>query len=71
MKQTMNAKEVSETLDCGLTLAYQIIKTLNDELEKKGFITIRGRVSTKYFKERFYGYDKASEEWSETNGRSD
>lgn len=55
MKQTMNAQQISETLDCGLTQAYKIIKQLNDELSKKGYITIRGKVSTKYFMERFYG----------------
>ena len=58
MKQTMNAQQISETLDCGLTQAYKIIKQLNDELSKKGYITIRGKVSTKYFMERFYGCTK-------------
>ena len=32
--------------------AYNIIKTLNDELKEKGFLTVAGRVPRKYFLER-------------------
>lgn len=38
--------------------SYGIIKKLNEELEKKGFFTIRGRISKQYFQERFYGIGK-------------
>lgn len=68
MKQTMNAQQISDTLDCGLTQAYKIIKQLNAELTTKGYITIRGKVSTKYFTERFYG---CVEEGSDSIARSD
>lgn len=34
--------------------AYQIIRSLNKELNKKGYITVAGRVSKKYFDERYY-----------------
>ena len=40
-------------------LAYKIIKQLNEELEAKGFITIPGRISKKYFEEKFYGVETA------------
>ncbi len=30
-------------------------RALNEELEEKGFITIAGRVSRKYYEEKFYG----------------
>lgn len=33
--------------------AYKIIRQLNDELESKGYITVRGRVPAEYFQKRF------------------
>ena len=33
----------------------QIIKQLNEELQKKGYLTVRGKVSAAYFNERFFG----------------
>ena len=47
--------EVMSCFDCCKSKAYQIIKSLNDELDKKGFLTYPGRVSRRYFNERFYG----------------
>lgn len=45
--------DVSKLLLISKSKAYKIIKKLNDELENKGFIIIRGKVPIKYFKERF------------------
>ncbi len=49
------AKDIQELLCCGQTYAYGVIKSLNKELEDKGFLTVRGKVSKKYFHEKFYG----------------
>ena len=38
-----------------MAYAYKLIKRLNSELEAKGFVTIRGKVSREYFQERVYG----------------
>ena len=38
-------------------LVYQIIRELNDELTRKGFLTVRGKVINSYFYERFFGKD--------------
>lgn len=35
--------------------AFAIIRELNEELSAKGFITVAGRVSRKFFEEKFYG----------------
>ena len=35
-------------------------RILNEELEEKGFITIAGRVSRKYYEEKFYGMVQAA-----------
>lgn len=47
--------EVAQELSVSKPYAYKLIKKLNDELKKQGFITIAGRVNRQYFQERFYG----------------
>lgn len=49
----LNATEVAKICKVGIGKAYSIIKNLNEELEKKGFLTIRGRVNRLYLLERF------------------
>ena len=52
----MRVRDVAEELGVSESYAYKIIRQLNEELEKKGIITISGRVSRKYFSERLcYG----------------
>ncbi|MDD6612682.1 MAG: hypothetical protein PUE91_10805 [Clostridiales bacterium] len=48
----VTAAEVAETMGVCMATAYTVIKRLNAELEEKGFITVRGKVSRKYFYER-------------------
>lgn len=45
--------DIITILSISKSKAYKIIKKLNDELETKGYIIIRGKVPVKYFKERF------------------
>ncbi|MCM1382270.1 MAG: LysR family transcriptional regulator [Muribaculaceae bacterium] len=54
-KVFINADEVAETLEISKPYAYKLVKTMNDELKQKGFITISGKVSRRYFEEKFYG----------------
>ncbi len=51
----INAEEVAKTLEISKPYAYKLVKTMNDELKQKGFITISGKVSRRYFEEKFYG----------------
>ena len=39
----MRASEVAKELDVSLSYAYKLIKQLNEELRKKGYITISGK----------------------------
>ena len=55
MNRMLKAKDVSEILQIGETKAYQIIRQLNDELAKKGYLTVRGRISEAYFQKRVFG----------------
>ena len=60
-RQVMTAQEVAEVLGIGESKSYQIIRQLNAELEAKGYITVRGRISRAYFNEKMYGGNKAAE----------
>ena len=51
-KSFMNVQEVADELGVSKSYAYKIVRKLNAELEAKGFITISGRVNTRYFTER-------------------
>ena len=62
MKIYYSAKEVANMLGVSEASAYNIIKKLNMELEKKGYIFVRGKISKVYFNEKFYGLDKMSVE---------
>lgn len=44
--------EVVNVLGVCQSKAYRIIQNLNKELDEKGYITVRGKVSRKYFEER-------------------
>lgn len=50
-----SAMEVKAMLGISRGKAYQIIKNLNDELEKEGYITISGKIPKKLFAEKIYG----------------
>ena len=51
----IRAEDVAAELGVSKPYAYKIIRQLNEELRKKGFLTIAGRVNRQYFEERFYG----------------
>lgn len=54
----IKAERIAEELGVSKPYAYKIVREMNKELEKQGYITIAGRVSRKYFEERFYGINK-------------
>lgn len=54
-KVFITVDEVAEQVNVSKSFAYKIIRTLNHELKAKGYITIAGRVSRKFFEERIYG----------------
>ena len=51
----VTAGEIAEELGISKPFAYKLVRQMNEELEAKGFITIAGRVSRKYYEEKFYG----------------
>lgn len=57
----LTAEEVAVICKTKTGKAYQIIRQLNSELEKKGYLTIRGRVNKDYLLKRLGIKDKESE----------
>ena len=54
----MRVEEVAKELGVSKSYAYKIVQKLNAELRAKGYLTISGRVSRKYFLEKLC-YDGA------------
>ena len=51
----VRAEEVAGVLGISKPYAYKLVREMNEELKQKGFLTIPGRVSRRYFEEKFYG----------------
>lgn len=51
----MKCADVMDYLGVSESSAYKIIRSLNEELAKKGYYIIPGRISKKYLDERFFG----------------
>ncbi|MEA4989038.1 MAG: ICEBs1 excisionase [Anaerovorax sp.] len=52
----ITASELAESLGVSLGQAYKIIRKLNDELEKDGYITVAGKCPRRYLEKKWYGY---------------
>ena len=48
-KSFLTADDVAEELQVSKAKAYQIIRDLNVELQKMGYLTVAGRVNATYF----------------------
>ena len=54
-RKFVGAEQIAKELGVSKSYAYRLVKELNDELRGKGYLTILGRVSRRYFEEKFYG----------------
>ena len=55
------ADEVAEMVGVGRTTAYGIIKKLNKELEKNGYLVIGGKLPKEYFDAKYFGGSRPTE----------
>ena len=51
----MNVDDVMEELGVKRSKAYSILKQLNDELAKEGYVAVRGKIPRPYWETKFYG----------------
>jgi len=45
--------DVAEIISVSIPTAYRIIRSLNEELQEKGFVIKSGRINRRYFEERY------------------
>ena len=57
-KLYLNVLDVQNVLGISQSKAYGIIRTLNSELQEKGFLTVQGRVSAAYFNNKLYAVNQ-------------
>ncbi len=53
-----NVNDVMELLGVSRAYAYRIIKSLNNELVKSGYMVISGKIPRVYLLERYYALDQ-------------
>ena len=59
----MGVDEVATELEVSKSFAYKIMRELNTELKKKGYLTVSGKVSRKFFMEKLcYGESENEKE---------
>ena len=51
----MTVDDVMEELGVKRSKAYSILKQLNDELAKEGYVAVRGKIPRLYWETEFYG----------------
>jgi hypothetical protein len=54
----IKADEVAADLGVSKPFAYKLVREMNDQLRAKGFMIVAGRVSRKYYEEKFYGVSR-------------
>ena len=50
-----SCEDIQAMLGVSRSKAYKLIKSLNQELAKQNYIVIPGKVSKRYFAEKYYG----------------
>ena len=61
-KLFISAKEIAKELEVSDSYEYRLIRQLNAELEQKGFVVVKGKISRKYFEERVYGMNEMKQQ---------
>ena len=66
-KNFMTVDEVAEELLISKSKAYEIVRQLNAEMRKQGYLTVAGRVNTTFFHKRVcYSEQKGGCKWQFT-----
>ena len=58
--QMIDAEEVAKALNISKGYAYKVIRKLNEEMEEKGMLMVKGKVRAGYFAERYFDKDGGS-----------
>lgn len=52
----ITASELAGMLGISIGQAYKIIRKMNSELERTGFLIIAGKIPRRYFEKHWYGF---------------
>lgn len=55
-KVFMTAGDVALVRGISLGHAYKLVRQMNSELKRDGFLVVAGKVPTSFFKKKFFGY---------------
>ena len=56
----MRVNEVAEELGVSVPYAYKLIRQMNEELEKAGFIVVAGKIPRAFWEKKFFGYQTSA-----------
>lgn len=48
-KSFMSVQDVADELGVSKSYAYKVVRQLNEEMDKMGYLTVSGRVNTQFF----------------------
>ena len=51
-KRYLTVEDIQDALGISKSKAYEIIRELNEELKKKGYLVVRGKTSRAYFEHK-------------------
>ena len=51
-KTFMTVEEVAKELNVSTSYAYKVVRELNEEMQQLGYLTVRGRVNTNFFRKK-------------------
>ena len=64
-KNFLTVDEVAQELQVSKSYAYKVVRELNTELKQLGYVTVTGRVNTKFFRKKLcYGEQKYHKKFS-------
>ena len=53
-----STEDIAKMLGVSIGKSYKILREMNKDLASKGVLTIAGKISVEYFKEKWYGGSK-------------
>ena len=56
----MRVDEVAEERGVSVPYAYKLIRQMNEELEKAGFIVVAGKIPRAFWEKKFFGYQTSA-----------
>ena len=62
--QFYTADDIAEIMQISKPKAYEIIRNLNDELNRMGYLTVKGRVNSTFFYKKINYQEEGEEEFN-------